>query len=715
MATRPASKLNLQEFGLQDEVELVDKQARQSIENMIDDTTTASTSTWSSEKIDEEIDNKSVTKEASGNPIELTDAASAPMVKCVTEIQGSQNLHGYDKPWVGGAGKNKLPLVLADIKSANTTGTWSGNTYTISGAIFTVNTDDGGNVVSIIGKGNGSAGNALSLPFTLSAGSYILSSGFAEMNGTNDTFLQSNGVTIARGNSGSPGQSFTLSQDSSCNWFFRVASTVNYVCTPMIRLSTEADSTFTPYSNICPITAYTEEEIEVRGKNILNPNSAISYGTGSSTYSVSGNAINVITSGQYSGIVFDKELPNGTYNISFSFKFNNSGTASVTVMDEDNTTSLWTTGEFSSDTTRTGNFTVTNGIAHIRFYCTRSNASGNVTISNLMLNTGSSSENYEEFRGTTHTTTYPSAIYRGSEDCVKGEVECIQKKLTISSNAQMIASYGDDNAPLFYFVVDSNDVAPYCINTDPIENKLISNFYTVNTMSTSEGMKDFEMRTNSLASTNHNAIYWRDSRFSSAADMNTYIANNPIEIVYRVYPSPTTSSVTPTNLPIKSLSGYNHIESTTGDMEVEYITEGEQPILDLIKSALADTYEKTIYVTGLGSVDIGGDLDYNQSIMVTYYISYKYDNVDYCVYDSYFGRSAYGSGSWGYGHTLEFAVTDKTPQQYTKGTHLHVGVNSYYGAPLAVGVWCNSEDESHITNIDGLIRVVIDRNPLTIS
>ena len=45
MATRPASKLNLQEFGLQDEVELVDKQARQSIENMIDDTTTASTPT----------------------------------------------------------------------------------------------------------------------------------------------------------------------------------------------------------------------------------------------------------------------------------------------------------------------------------------------------------------------------------------------------------------------------------------------------------------------------------------------------------------------------------------------------------------------------------------------------------------------------------------------------------------------------------------------
>jgi hypothetical protein len=53
-----------------------------------------------------------------------------------------------------------------------------------------------------------------------------------------------------------------------------------------------------------------------------------------------------------------------------------------------------------------------------------------------------------------------------------------------------------------------------------------------------------------------------------------------------VYPlaTPTTSSVTPTNLPIKSLFGYNHIESTTGDMEIEYITEEFQPIVEIIES-----------------------------------------------------------------------------------------------------------------------------------
>ena len=42
-------------------------------------------------------------------------------------IEPVQDLHGYDSPWVGGAGKNKL----------NVTGT----TQTISGVTYTVNSD----------------------------------------------------------------------------------------------------------------------------------------------------------------------------------------------------------------------------------------------------------------------------------------------------------------------------------------------------------------------------------------------------------------------------------------------------------------------------------------------------------------------------------------------------------------------------------------------
>lgn len=69
------------------------------IDAIIDDTTTASTSTWSSNKITEEIEDKtSVTKTATGNPIEITDGANAPLVKCETEIQGYQEGTGTPSP-----------------------------------------------------------------------------------------------------------------------------------------------------------------------------------------------------------------------------------------------------------------------------------------------------------------------------------------------------------------------------------------------------------------------------------------------------------------------------------------------------------------------------------------------------------------------------------------------------------------------------------------
>lgn len=341
-------------------------------------------------------DNMAVTKEATGNPIELTDAASAPLVKCVTEIQGSQDLHGYDKPWVGGAGKNKLPLVLADIKANNISGTWSGNVYTYLGCKYTLNTDDGGNVISI-GVEYSSQSTDVALPFSLKAGSYVLTSGFSEDNGINDSYLQKNGVTIARGNGASPGNQFTLSEDSTVAWHLRVTNK-NYTAYPMIRLSTESDSTFAPYSNICPITAYTEGEIEV------------------------------------------------------------------------------------------------------------GDGDGNTT---------------------THTTTYPSAIYRGSEDVVDGEVV---------TEWGVIASYSGETLP-GEWISDRDEYAP---GTTPTTGAQVA----------------YELAT------------------------------------------PTTSSVTPTNLPIKSLSGYNHIESSTGEMEIEYITGEYQPLVDLIQSGNGHTYSTQEQVVG---------------------------------------------------------------------------------------------------------------------
>ena len=74
-------------------------------------------------------------KTATGNPITLTDAIAGNAIEVSAEIVATQDLHGYDKPWVGGAGKNKL-----DFKAALD---YWGATYTDNG--------DGSYTVTAIG------------------------------------------------------------------------------------------------------------------------------------------------------------------------------------------------------------------------------------------------------------------------------------------------------------------------------------------------------------------------------------------------------------------------------------------------------------------------------------------------------------------------------------------------------------------------------------
>jgi hypothetical protein len=158
------------------------------------------------------------------------------------------------------------------------------------------------------------------------------------------------------------------------------------------------------------------------------------------------------------------------------------------------------------------------------------NKTVNTTLYPMIRYVGGSSD-FEPFVApTTHTTTYPSAIYRGSEDVVNGEVV---------TEWGMIDSYAGETLP-GEWISDRDEYAP---GTTPTMGAQVA--YALAT--------------------------------------------------------PTTSSVTPTNLPVKSLNGYTHIESSTGDLAVEYITQQQQPIVDLIESSSGTSghnYSTTEQVVG---------------------------------------------------------------------------------------------------------------------
>lgn len=91
------------------------------------------------------------------------------------------------------------------------------------------------------------------------------------------------------------------------------------------------------------------------------------------------------------------------------------------------------------------------------------------------------------------------------------------------------------------------------------------------------------------------------------SDRDEYVAGTTpstgAQVAYTL-DAPLEIPVTVTNLPVKSLSGYNHIESSTGDMTIDYITDAYQNFVDTVESALPSTRKG-----GIKAFDIFATLD----------------------------------------------------------------------------------------------------------
>lgn len=183
---------------------------------------------------------------ANGSMASFPDGANnLPMKSVSVGIEPVQDLHGYDAPWVGGAGKNKFDqsqLLEANGWTVNSDGFYFGSIselYAKYNAGFSIEYDFLPNTSYIFSAQVGSGATGLSrIVVNYTDGSL-----------ENRTF-EPQTILITNGNKTVRNFSFT----------YNTAGTL-YVKDMMIRLATETDSTYAPYSNICPISGWDEVKV----------------------------------------------------------------------------------------------------------------------------------------------------------------------------------------------------------------------------------------------------------------------------------------------------------------------------------------------------------------------------------------------------------------------------------------------------------------------
>lgn len=337
-----------------------------------------------------------------------------------------QDLHGYDHPWAGGAGKNKLPMTVASIKALNTGGTWNDNVYTFNGGTFTILTDADNNVIGIKINGTFNAESLFYLTGIIENNGYIIN---GCTNGSSTSYryriqyFTPSSLVVQHTQHATNGD-YTLHEpnvpDESWNririFIFAANGYTadNVLFYPMIRLITEIDATFAPYSNICPISGRTEASVTRTGKNSLDKSNLVQ----GSIQAIGTDSVS--TTRVRSGYV--KVFPNTVYTIST----HNSDNLIVNFhgYSEPNTESI----QRPTQTYNVQSLTITtgSGVNYIRILFR--NAQGTTIIPSdiltPMLEIGSVATDYEPYvTPETYTHKYGQEVIGGTDNFVNGGLD----------------------------------------------------------------------------------------------------------------------------------------------------------------------------------------------------------------------------------------------------------------------------------------------------
>jgi len=186
--------------------------------------------------IEDELSTDSATIE--GNPLNFSTLSAQKSKSTILSLDPIQDLHGFTKPWVGGAGKNKLSVNSRTLSGAdnvlpNTPIILSPGTYTLA---FTVSTVSSGALADL------------------------------KVKDANNEVIAQHYIRLSAGRIT---QTFTISTSSAAVLLY-ANNTVAANYTDMQIESGSSATSYEPYSNICPISGHDQINVLGCGKNLID-------------------------------------------------------------------------------------------------------------------------------------------------------------------------------------------------------------------------------------------------------------------------------------------------------------------------------------------------------------------------------------------------------------------------------------------------------------
>ena len=499
------------------------------------------------------------TETVSGDMVSITDGQSVvPADSLSVSLSPIQDLNGYDKPWVGGAGKNKIDVVnrteSASVVSLSTympetcsvvktggtykatsTGPWSkvkfgisglkeNQTYTFS-ALFS--NPSGGIIGMVYYKSGTWTGNIRSTATSVRL---------------KITFTYTSDITtlglIVNNTNASTGYEVTMSE--------------------MQLEEGSSQTTFEPYENICPISGHTEVTVTDCGKNLLPyPYQNTTKVTNGITFTDNGDGTITAngTATAEAQFLLTTSLPNSEWTGKILSGCPQGGSTSTYYITAQVSGFPWTM--YARDI---GNgVTITDsGYANIRFLISIKSGQtvNNLTFKPMICLATEADATYEPYRRQSYTTELGRTVYGGTLDVVSGELVIDRAYVDLGTLNWTYNSRG-------YFDGSTSHVQSE-IKRPSDGAKTVGLVCSQYVEATTNQIYNGEVET-AVAVRHVNGYIWaKDGRYTDAAAFKT--AMNGVQLVYPLA-TPQTYQLTPQQISL--LAGENHLWSD-GEITLVY-------------------------------------------------------------------------------------------------------------------------------------------------